>query len=110
MIITVNMNPTIDVSVSTERLEPVRKLRCSSARRDPCGGGVNVARVISRLWGQWKALYPAGGFFGDTSGPALAAAVAKGVFLIKPNLRELSERGRVGHTDPAQIILVDAYG
>jgi 6-phosphofructokinase 2 len=27
----------------------------------------------------------------DTSGPALATALAEGVFLIKPNLRELQE-------------------
>jgi 6-phosphofructokinase 2 len=27
----------------------------------------------------------------DTSGPALAAALAEGVFLVKPNLRELQE-------------------
>ena len=27
---------------------PVHKLRCSAARRDPGGGGINVARVVRR--------------------------------------------------------------
>ena len=63
-ILTLTLNPTIDVSTSVERLTPVHKLRCGPARRDPGGGGVNVARVIHRLGGDVVAVYPAGGLIG----------------------------------------------
>ena len=56
--------PSIDVSTSTEKVAPVRKLRCACARRDAGGGGVNVARVVTRLGGRCRALYPAGGVAG----------------------------------------------
>jgi 6-phosphofructokinase 2 len=60
-ILTITMNPSIDVSAATERVAPVRKLRCTGVRRDAGGGGINVARVISRLGNECGALYPAGG-------------------------------------------------
>lgn len=63
-ILTLTLNPTIDVSTSVERLLPVHKLRCGPARRDPGGGGINVARVIHRLGGDVAAVYPAGGLIG----------------------------------------------
>lgn len=63
-ILTVTMNPSIDVSASTEKVVPVRKLRCTNVRHDPGGGGVNVARMIKRLGGNCRALYPAGGAAG----------------------------------------------
>lgn len=60
-ILTVTMNPLIDLSASTDKVVPVRKLRCTDGRRDPGGGGINVARVVKRLGGDCRALYPAGG-------------------------------------------------
>lgn len=60
-ILTVTMNPSIDISASTDKVVPVRKLRCANVRRDPGGGGINVARVVKRLGGDCRALYPAGG-------------------------------------------------
>jgi len=60
-IVTLTINPTIDVSTSVDRVTPTRKLRCTEARRDPGGGGINVARVIKRLGGSVSAVYPAGG-------------------------------------------------
>lgn len=64
MIVTITMNPTIDVSATTEQVVPVRKLRCTAVRRDPGGGGINVARVVHRLGGECRALYPKGGYTG----------------------------------------------
>lgn len=193
-IIALCMNPSIDISTSVDRVMPIRKLRCTAAKRDPGGGGVNVARVVRRLGVDVTAIYPVGGaigqllrrlvdqegiqsltiqaaeetredftvlengttdqfrfvlpgpqlaarewrecldalasfkgktrfvvasgslppgvpedFYGrvarmardigakvilDTSGPPLQAALKEGVYLIKPNLRELSELGR----------------
>lgn len=63
-ILTLTLNPAIDVSTSVERLAPIHKLRCGHTRRDPGGGGVNVARVIHRLGGDVVAVYPKGGFIG----------------------------------------------
>ena len=60
-IVTLTLNPALDLSTSVERLIPGHKLRCGDPRRDPGGGGVNVARVITRLGGAVTAIYPAGG-------------------------------------------------
>src|ERR1019366_7352370 len=64
-IVTLTMNPAVDLSTSVERLEPVRKLRCSEGRRDPGGGGINVARVVSRFGAEVTAVYPIGGSIGQ---------------------------------------------
>jgi 6-phosphofructokinase 2 len=63
-IVTITPNPAVDVSTTVERIVPVHKLRGTSERRDPGGGGVNVARVISRMGGEVAAIYPAGGAIG----------------------------------------------
>ena len=65
-VLTITMNPAIDISTSVERVQPTRKLRCAPARRDPGGGGINVARVVDRLGSDATALYPAGGACGQT--------------------------------------------
>jgi 6-phosphofructokinase 2 len=64
-IVTITPNPAIDVSTSVEEVAPIRKLRCLAARRDPGGGGINVARVVQRLGGDVRAIYPAGGSTGQ---------------------------------------------
>jgi 6-phosphofructokinase 2 len=64
-IVTVTANPAIDVSTSVDKLFAMHKLRCTVARRDPGGGGVNVARVVQRLGGDVAAVYLAGGLTGQ---------------------------------------------
>jgi 6-phosphofructokinase 2 len=65
-IATVTINPAIDLSTSIDKIVPVFKLRGTSQRRDPGGGGINVARVIRRLGGGGvRAIYPVGGVMGD---------------------------------------------
>jgi len=64
-IITVTPNPAIDVFASVDKVFAMRKLRCSAARRDPGGGGINVARVVQRLGGEVTAVYTAGGATGE---------------------------------------------
>lgn len=59
------MNPSIDISTSVERVTPIRKLRCAEMKRDPGGGGVNVARVVHRLGADVTAVYPIGGATGQ---------------------------------------------
>jgi 6-phosphofructokinase 2 len=64
-IVTLTPNPTIDLSMSVDRIVPMRKLRCTPQRRDPGGGGVNVARVVKRFGGEVEAILPVGGFTGQ---------------------------------------------
>jgi 6-phosphofructokinase 2 len=63
-IVTLTINPAIDLFVNVERVEPTRKLRCSAPKRDPGGGGINVARVAHRLGSKVTAIYPTGGAIG----------------------------------------------
>jgi 6-phosphofructokinase 2 len=65
LIVTLTPNPAIDISTSVDEVVPVRKLRCEAARRDPGGGGINVARVVQRLGADVTAIYPAGGATGE---------------------------------------------
>jgi 6-phosphofructokinase 2 len=65
-ILTITMNPSIDISTSVDRIAPSRKLRCGPERRDPGGGGLNVARVVDRLGSKATALYPVGGLSGES--------------------------------------------
>jgi 6-phosphofructokinase 2 len=64
-VVTLTMNPAIDLSVSVESVTPFHKLRSSESRRDPGGGGINVARVMKRLGADVAAVYPAGGTLGQ---------------------------------------------
>ena len=63
-IVTLTINPAIDIFVNVGHVEPTRKLRCSPPKRDPGGGGINVARVAHRLGGNVAAIYPIGGAIG----------------------------------------------
>ncbi len=63
-ILTITLNPTIDMSGVAEAVRPTRKTRMSSTRYEPGGGGINVARVIAVLGGDAEALYLAGGEMG----------------------------------------------
>jgi len=60
-IATVTLNPAVDVSTAVREVLPDRKMRCGAPRREPGGGGINVARAIKRLGGEALALFPAGG-------------------------------------------------
>ncbi|HKL89173.1 MAG TPA: PfkB family carbohydrate kinase, partial [Salinibacter sp.] len=60
-IATLTLNPAIDKNTRVERVVADDKLRCDAPRREPGGGGINVARVIHRLGGMGRALYTSGG-------------------------------------------------
>ena len=60
-IVTLTVNPAIDIATSVERMSDTHKMRCAPARCDPGGGGINVARVVHRLGGDCLAIYLAGG-------------------------------------------------
>jgi 6-phosphofructokinase 2 len=64
-IVTLTMNPALDIATSTDRVEPTHKLRCARPRYDPGGGGINVARAVHALGGDAVAIFPAGGAAGE---------------------------------------------
>lgn len=64
-IVTLTVNPAIDVAASVPKVFPDHKLRCGIARRDAGGGGLNVSRAIRLLGGKSLACYFAGGPSGD---------------------------------------------
>jgi 6-phosphofructokinase 2 len=72
-IVTLTMNPAIDVTTSVALVMPDVKLRCESPIYEAGGGGVNVARAIRRLGGDALALFPAGGPAGALLGHLLTA-------------------------------------
>lgn len=65
MILTLTINPALDLYSRVENVYPGEKLRCEKAKLDPGGGGINVSRVIQRLGGETTALYTRGGYTGE---------------------------------------------
>lgn len=64
-IVTLTLNPAVDISSSTETVASEIKLRCDMPKFDPGGGGLNVARVIKRLGGSALAVFTSGGPAGE---------------------------------------------
>lgn len=64
-IVTLTPNPALDLAAAVDRVGPTFKMRCTEPRRDPGGGGINVARVVRRFGGAVEAIYPAGGCTGQ---------------------------------------------
>jgi len=63
-ILTITLNPTVDIATTAPRVIPEKKLRCGPPQTDPGGGGINVARAIRLLEGQATALIAIGGATG----------------------------------------------
>lgn len=64
-ILTITLNPALDVLTTIDRVSDTHKMRCGPAIKHPGGGGVNVARVLHRLGANCVALYLAGGVTGE---------------------------------------------
>lgn len=64
-IVTLTVNPAVDVCASIDRIVPSHKLRCRNTRHDAGGGGINVARVVRRFGANPIAVFPAGGPMGQ---------------------------------------------
>ncbi|MEX0350757.1 MAG: 1-phosphofructokinase family hexose kinase [Paracoccaceae bacterium] len=60
-ILTITLNPTVDFATTAPQVLPGPKLRCSEAKFDPGGGGINVARAIRLLGGEATTLIAIGG-------------------------------------------------
>jgi 6-phosphofructokinase 2 len=63
-IVTLTLNPAVDLSCMTDAVMPTHKVRTSEEQYDPGGGGINVARVIHILGYSVLALVMTGGVTG----------------------------------------------
>lgn len=70
-ILTLTMNPTIDINSQVDQVKPEKKLRCKQPNYEPGGGGLNVSRAIHELGGSSAAMYLAGGANGKLLGQLL---------------------------------------
>jgi 6-phosphofructokinase 2 len=64
-ILTVTLNPALDVLTTIDRVSDTHKMRCGPTLKHPGGGGVNVARVLHRLGANCQAVYLGGGVTGE---------------------------------------------
>ena len=60
-IVTVTVNPMLDISTSVDCMVPETKLHCHSPSFTAGGGGIYVSRAIRNLGGESTALFIAGG-------------------------------------------------
>jgi 6-phosphofructokinase 2 len=64
-ILTLTLNPALDMASTVPKMIPDEKLRCSEPQLDPGGGGLNVSRAVHALDGESLALVALGGLTGD---------------------------------------------
>ncbi len=100
MIVTVTLNPALDVSGRCDAVRPGPKLRVEGVTTEPGGGGINVARAVRALGGAVQALAVLGG----ATGAQLAALLAdEGVALtVIPGPGETRQSLSVTDADRAQ--------
>lgn len=60
-IVTVTVNPALDISFEVERMAAEHKLRGTAFAQQPGGGGINVARAATRLGADALAVWLGGG-------------------------------------------------
>lgn len=63
-IVTLTINPAVDIVWEVSDVVPVRKLRSDGGVVYPGGGGINVSHVISVLGGESMAIFTKGGIIG----------------------------------------------
>ncbi|MEJ2001497.1 MAG: 1-phosphofructokinase family hexose kinase [Maritimibacter sp.] len=64
-ILTVTLNPALDVTTTAESVVPEEKLRCDEPVLEAGGGGINVARAIGEMGAMAKAFVAISGFHGQ---------------------------------------------
>lgn len=89
-ILTVTLNPTIDLSTCVDRVLAGEKLRCGPPVTDPGGGGINVSRAIRLLGGESRALVALGGHNGEKLRALLEAEGIRLIPLLAPGETRLS--------------------
>ena len=97
-ILTVTLNPALDLSTAVDSVEPELKLRCDKPVADPGGGGINVSRAVKVMGGQSTALVALGGGTGMRMAGLLEAAGLRLMRLTAPGetRQSLAVRDRSG--------------
>ncbi len=73
-ILTVTLNPALDLSTGAPSVYPGVKLRCDPVHIDPGGGGINVSRAVALLGGTSRCFVALGGGTGDRLAELLTKA------------------------------------
>lgn len=63
-LLTICLNPAIDVSAKVDSVYPISKMRSHDQSVEPGGGGINVARVLKSLGSSPELVYLSGGAVG----------------------------------------------
>ena len=91
-IVTLTVNPAIDVACVADEVVPMHKVRTRDERYDAGGGGINVARMVRELGGEAVAFYLAGGL----TGQSLEGLIERcGLAAVRVPIAEMT---RVSHT------------
>lgn len=91
-IVTLTLNPTVDIAADADRVQPTRKIRTRGERFDPGGGGVNVSRVLRELGAETHAIVTAGGAAGTLLIELMDAEQ------IPHTVVPIADRTRISHT------------
>lgn len=102
-ILTLTLNPSLDLSTEADHIVAGDKIRCDTPRLDPGGGGINVARAIHILGGEATALVALAGHHGAQVAALLAQEKVPQIHFKLPGETRLSVAvGERGGTAPHQ--------
>lgn len=88
-IMTITLNPTVDISTAVDVVRPGPKLRCDMPEADPGGGGINVSRAIRLLGGESQAFVALGGVTGQRlAGLLVAEGIRFDTFSVEGETRQ----------------------
>jgi 6-phosphofructokinase 2 len=91
-IVTLTLNPAIDISSEAEVVRHTHKTRTSNEAIEPGGGGINVARVLHRLGADVCAVFLGGGMTGRVLDDLMSRAG------IKRRMIEIDDDSRISLT------------
>ncbi len=96
-LITLTLNPALDLAADADAVVPTHKIRMHHEHADPGGGGVNVARVLHQLGGDTLAILAAGGAPGrvleellDEAGVKRRSVLIRGRTRVSLNVQDAS--------------------
>jgi 6-phosphofructokinase 2 len=89
-ILTLTLNPALDLATEVPEIIAGQKLRCSEPLLDPGGGGLNVSRAIRALGGDSLALVAIGGLTGDRLAGLIREAGVTFLSILGPGETRLS--------------------
>ncbi|MGA0599525.1 1-phosphofructokinase family hexose kinase [Caulobacter sp. KR2-114] len=96
-IVALTFSPCVDVTFEVDAVRPGSKLRGRNLRRDPGGGGVNIARVLRHCGREAEVVLPAGG----PTGERLLTLLAGETVRCRPIVAEAETREDFTAVEPA---------